>query len=104
MPEERRAKLFMNGRSQAVRLPKEFRFEGDEVRIRRLGDAVILEPVEKRGWPVGFWEEFDQLPAIAEDFQLPERPNPSDELSNGEQVIEEWIRPPRDERESGDAE
>jgi antitoxin VapB len=39
------AKLFWTGRSQAVRLPKEFRFEGPEVRIRRHGDAVILEPV-----------------------------------------------------------
>jgi antitoxin VapB len=41
------AKLFWTGRSQAVRLPKEFRFEGEEVRIRRQGDAVILEPVAK---------------------------------------------------------
>jgi antitoxin VapB len=39
------AKLFWSGRSQAVRLPKEFRFEGKEVRIRRRGNAVILEPV-----------------------------------------------------------
>ena len=39
------AKLFSNGQSQAVRLPKEFRFEGDRVRIRRLGSAVVLEPV-----------------------------------------------------------
>ena len=39
------AKLFRNGNSQAVRLPKEFRFEGDEVRIRKEGDAVILEPM-----------------------------------------------------------
>ena len=39
------AKLFWTGRSQAVRLPKEFRFEGKEVRIRRQGEAVILEPV-----------------------------------------------------------
>ncbi len=39
------AKLFWTGRSQAVRLPKEFRFEGSEVRIRRQGGAVILEPV-----------------------------------------------------------
>ena len=39
------AKLFWSGRSQAVRLPKAFRFEGVEVRIRRLGEAVILEPV-----------------------------------------------------------
>lgn len=40
-----KAKLFWSGRSQAVRLPKEFRFEGEEVRIRRHGNAVILEPV-----------------------------------------------------------
>ena len=40
-----RAKIFWSGRSQAVRLPKDFRFEGDEVRIRRHGKAVILEPV-----------------------------------------------------------
>ncbi|HJQ55935.1 MAG TPA: type II toxin-antitoxin system VapB family antitoxin [Vineibacter sp.] len=39
------AKLFWSGRSQAVRLPKDFRFEGGEVRIRRHGSAVILEPV-----------------------------------------------------------
>jgi antitoxin VapB len=39
------AKLFLNGRSQAVRLPREFRFEGDEVRIRRVPQGVLLEPI-----------------------------------------------------------
>lgn len=39
------AKLFWSGRSQAVRLPKAYRFDGEAVRIRRLGEAVILEPV-----------------------------------------------------------
>ena len=39
------ARLFWTGRSQAVRLPKAFRFEGSEVCIRRSGNAVILEPV-----------------------------------------------------------
>lgn len=39
------AKVFWSGRSQAVRLPKDFRFETDSVRIRRHGAAVILEPV-----------------------------------------------------------
>lgn len=39
------AKVFWSGRSQAVRLPKAFRFDADEVRIRRHGNAVILEPV-----------------------------------------------------------
>ncbi len=38
------AKLFMNGRSQAVRLPKEFRFEGDEVYIKKIGASVVLIP------------------------------------------------------------
>ena len=39
------AKLFSNGRSQAVRLPKEFRFEGDRVRIRKVPQGVLLEPL-----------------------------------------------------------
>ena len=39
-----RAKLFMTGRSQAVRLPREFRFKGKEVKIRRVGAGVLLEP------------------------------------------------------------
>lgn len=39
------AKLFQNGSSQAVRLPKEFRFEGKEVRIRRVPGGVLLEPI-----------------------------------------------------------
>ncbi len=43
------AKLFSNGRSQAVRLPREFRFDGDEVFIKRVGNAVVLLP-RKGGW------------------------------------------------------
>jgi len=43
------ARLFWSGRSQAVRLPKDFRFEGEEVRIRRHGTSVILEPIPA-GW------------------------------------------------------
>ena len=43
------AKLFKNGESQAVRLPKEFRFEGDEVLIKRSGNAVVLLP-KKKSW------------------------------------------------------
>jgi len=39
------AKLFSNGRSQAVRLPKEFRFEGNTVRIRKVPQGVLLEPI-----------------------------------------------------------
>ena len=58
------AKLFQHGGSQAVRLPKAFRFEGTEVTVRREGDAVILEPVKahtpktKDEWDA-FWAKID---------------------------------------------
>lgn len=39
------ARVFWSGRSQAVRLPKEYRFDDDLVRIRRHGNAVVLEPI-----------------------------------------------------------
>jgi antitoxin VapB len=42
------AKLFKTGRSQAVRLPKEFRFEGTEVLIKKVGDSVVLTPKKKK--------------------------------------------------------
>lgn len=48
--------LFTNGRSQAVRIPKELRFQGKEVSIRRLGDGVLLVPVKATTWPEGFFE------------------------------------------------
>lgn len=60
------AKLFQNGRSQAVRLPKEFRFPGDEVTLRREGDAVILEPVRAKSWPRGYWSRLREMKA---DFE-----------------------------------
>ncbi len=44
------AKLFMHGGSQAVRLPKEFRFEGSEVHVRRIGDEVVLSPRPAPGY------------------------------------------------------
>lgn len=47
VPRVKTAKLFKNGDSQAVRLPKEFRFEGTEVLIKRVGDAVVLLPMSK---------------------------------------------------------
>ena len=43
MPERVVAKLFLNGRSQAVRLPKEFRFRGEKVQVRRVNTGVLLE-------------------------------------------------------------
>lgn len=57
------AKLFENGRSQAVRLPKKFRFEGDEVVVQRLGQAVMLIPKEAA------WQTFlDGLTGFTDDF------------------------------------
>jgi antitoxin VapB len=58
------AKLFWSGRSQAVRLPKAYRMEGNEVRIRRHGNAVILEPIEKD------WAWLDEIAGpLDADFQ-----------------------------------
>ncbi len=65
-----RAKLFMSGGSQAVRLPKEYRFEGEkEVLIYRQGNRVILER-EKRSWS----REFLDLAGSASEFPYPEEP------------------------------
>ena len=65
-----RAKLFRSGGSQAVRLPREYRFEGQtEVLIYRSGRKVILEPVE-RAWSA----EFLNLAGAAEDFPYPPEP------------------------------
>jgi len=57
------AKLFKNGQSQAVRLPKEFRFEGTQVFIKRVGNAVLLLP-EQDSWQ-GL---FDSLSLFSDDF------------------------------------
>jgi antitoxin VapB len=64
------AKIFQSGNSQAVRLPKEFRFpaDTDEVTIRRQGDRVILEPVGREEWPETFWQAFG---ALSDDFERP---------------------------------
>jgi len=56
------AKLFMHGRSQAVRLPKEFRLPGTEVKVSRQGDKVILEPMEKKPFDAeALWAKIDAL-------------------------------------------
>jgi antitoxin VapB len=66
------AKLFMHGRSQAVRLPKEYRFEGAEVRVRKVGNNVILEPLEKPSFDVEAW--YARLDALGGADFLPEGP------------------------------
>ena len=48
MAERTTAKIFMHGRSQAVRLPKQFRLPGKEVRVRKVANGVLLEPIEKK--------------------------------------------------------
>jgi antitoxin VapB len=67
-----RAKLFKTGGSQAVRLPKGYRFEGqEEVLIHREGERIVLEPVRRR-WS----REFLELAGSAPDFPYPEEPPP----------------------------
>jgi len=57
------ARLFKNGRSQAVRLPKEYRFDGDRVFVKRVGNSVVLIPYEEP------WQSlFDSLERFSEDF------------------------------------
>ncbi|HEV7238436.1 MAG TPA: AbrB/MazE/SpoVT family DNA-binding domain-containing protein [Thermoanaerobaculia bacterium] len=60
------ASVIWTGRSQAVRLPKEFRFDGDRVLVHREGSSVILEPV--REWPEGYVESFAGIP---DEFERP---------------------------------
>jgi antitoxin VapB len=54
--------LFRNGRSQAVRLPREFRFEGDRVRVRRVPGGVLLEPLVTD--PDTWFAELDRWAAV----------------------------------------
>lgn len=67
--------MFTHGRSQAVRLPKEFRFEGKEVRVSRVGNRVILEPLDsEEAMP---WAELDKLgdrPFMPEGREQPAMP------------------------------
>ena len=60
MTEHATAKLFKHGRSQAVRLPKEFRLPGKEVRVRRIGNAVVLEPIGEPFDMAAWWAKLDQ--------------------------------------------
>lgn len=64
------AKIFWSGNSQAVRLPKEFRFPAgtEEVEVHREGDRLVLEPVQREDWPEDFWRAFE---GMSEDFERP---------------------------------
>ncbi len=65
------AKLFQNGRSQAVRLPREFRFQGDHVFVQRFGNGVLLLPAERR------WDSLVQsLSEFSIDFMSKRRQPP----------------------------
>lgn len=77
------AKLFKNGRSQAVRLPVEFRFEGDEVLIRRDPDTgdVILSPRNRKfsEWLKLRDKLIAEAPEEFENFEIPRDPAPPSE-------------------------
>lgn len=79
------ARVFMTGDSQAVRLPEEFRFKGGQVRIRKEGDAVILEPVpDNWDWLAKFRRPADEdfLRAALDARKDQHQPRPEiDELS-----------------------
>ena len=65
------AKVFKSGNSQAVRIPKEFRIDDEEVEIRRKGRAILLEP-RKRSWT----SLFESLDKFTDDFMADERKQP----------------------------
>ena len=71
--DRRRAKIFWTGRSQALRLPKEFRFEVREVTVHREGKSLVVEPIEverdAKGWPTDFWK----LAGAAPEFDVGDR-------------------------------
>jgi len=70
---EGRGKVFWTGRSQAIRIPRAFRVSTAEVKLRRDGSSLVLEPIEletdENGWPRAFWE----LAGSAPDFDLGDR-------------------------------
>lgn len=71
------AKVFWSGRSQAVRLPRAYRVDGREVRIRRRGRAIVLEPVPDRwDWLDALAGEVDEdfVSAVREEPEAMERP------------------------------
>ena len=68
-----RAKLFQLGRSQAVRLPKEFRFNGTEVYVKRVGKAVVLLPMDDA------WDSLAQSLDLFSDDYMSEREQPSEQ-------------------------
>lgn len=73
-----RAKIFWSGRSQAVRLPKHFRLPGDEVRIRRHGNAVILEPAaDDWSWLDALVHKLDADFVAAVNEQPPQQKRPA---------------------------
>jgi antitoxin VapB len=77
MNKNQTAKLFKHGRSRAVRLPKEFRMPGNEVRVRRVGRGVLLEPIDEvfnvKGWFAKLDEYLDE-PFMPEGRQQPPLP------------------------------
>lgn len=68
------AKVFKNGRSQAIRLPKECRFSSDEVVVNKIGDVVILLPKENK------WDSFMRaIDMFSDDFMADGRTNSAQE-------------------------
>jgi len=79
MSEPKTAKIFKHGRSQAVRLPKEFRMPGTEVRVRRVGRGVLLEPVDVPFNVKAWFDKLDEYldePFMREGRQQPPMPPP----------------------------
>lgn len=79
MAESGIAKIFMHGRSQAVRIPLAFRLSGEMVRVRRVPEGLLLEPI---GNDVETWfaelDRFDKVPFMEDGRQQPPMPSSED--------------------------
>jgi antitoxin VapB len=83
------AKIFMSGRSQAVRLPKEFRLPGTEVNIRRVGNAIMLEPAVEKFDVDAWYARLDELGA--KDFLIDGLPDDAP-VEPDDSINFDWVK------------
>jgi antitoxin VapB len=79
------ARLFWSGHSQALRLPKEFRFDGDEVRLVRMGTGILVTPIQKRKKKNALCDDyFAQKSVIDDDFMAT---RPLNQIAKSERIF-----------------
>ncbi len=82
-----KARVFRNGRSQAVRLPKEFRFAVNEVKVTRVGNGILLQPIDEDKLNIDEW--FARLDSIVADVSEDLIELPIDSLAQPEIIFDQ---------------